>query len=99
MTNIGDKQNLKQNFYFQFLYQAIILIIPLLVSPYLTRHLGDTALGIYAYANSIAYYFVIFANLGISRHGQRIIANNVNDITKLRKSFWRQKQPKAPTEN
>lgn len=82
------QDSLTNNFIFQFLYQVVILVIPLVLSPYLTRTLGDTALGVYSYVNSIAYYFVIFAMLGISRHGQRIISENVSDDKKLGKAFW-----------
>ena len=35
---------------------------------------GGIALGTYTYTYSIAYYFVVFAMLGINKHGQRIIA-------------------------
>lgn len=84
MKNDGVKKNLL----FQFEYQIIILIIPLLISPYLTRVLGKYALGIYSYTYSIAYYFVLFGSLGIVKHGQRIIASRRDDIIKLRKTFW-----------
>ena len=73
---------------FQFLYQGLILVIPLILSPYLTRTLQETALGIYSYSNSIAYYFVIAAMLGISRHGQRIISQNAENEKELRRTFW-----------
>ncbi len=82
------KQSLKNNFIFQFVYQTLILAIPLVVSPYLTRIIGDSGLGTYSYVNSIAYYFVVFANLGIAKHGQRVIAQSSNDPSSLRKSFW-----------
>ncbi|MGM9879702.1 MAG: flippase [Bacilli bacterium] len=82
------KQSVKNNFIFQFIYQALILIVPLVVSPYLTRILGDSALGTYSYVNSIAYYFVMIANLGILKHGQRIIAQKSKDEIELRKTFW-----------
>lgn len=81
-------QSAKKNFIFQFLYQVVILVIPLITAPYLTRKLGDTALGVYSYTYSISYYFVVFAMLGISRHGQRIIASRRNDKLALRKTFW-----------
>lgn len=83
-----EKENLKKNFAFQFLYQIVILIIPMILSPYLTRTLQETSLGIYSYVHSISYYFVVIANLGISRHGQRLIAQNRDNPTKLRKAFW-----------
>jgi len=72
--NLLNPDSAKKNFAFQFLYQAVILILPLIVSPYLTRTLGGTSLGVYSYTYSIAYYFVLFAMLGINRHGQRIIS-------------------------
>lgn len=83
----------KKNFAFQFLYQIVILVVPLVVSPYLTRTLGGTSLGVYSYTYSIAYYFVVFAMLGINRHGQRIIAQRRpasagGDTMALRKTFW-----------
>ena len=72
----------------QGLYQVLILGAPLIISPYLTRTLGAEALGIYSFSNSIAYYFVIFAMLGILRHGQREIASNSNNEISLRTTFW-----------
>lgn len=81
------KDGLKKNFIFQILYQVVILIIPLIQAPILTRTLGDSGLGTYSYVNSIAYYFVLLAMLGIERHGQRIIANSHSD-EELRKRFW-----------
>lgn len=82
------KESLSKNLVFQFLYQGLILVIPLILSPYLTRTLQETALGIYSYTNSIAYYFVILSLLGISRYGQRIISQSADDETLLRKNFW-----------
>ena len=82
------RQSLSKNLIFQFLYQGLILVIPLILSPYLTRTLQETALGIYSYSNSIAYYFVIAATLGISRHGQRMISQNAENEEKLRRTFW-----------
>lgn len=82
------EQSIKKNFVFQFSYQILIFVIPLVISPYLTRTLGGEALGIYSFTYSIAYYFLLLANLGIRRHGQRAIAASRNDETKLRKTFW-----------
>ena len=88
MSRILKKESLSKNLVFQFLYQGLILVIPLILSPYLTRTLQETALGIYSYTNSIAYYFVILSLLGISRYGQRIISQSADDETLLRKNFW-----------
>lgn len=82
------KQSLLKNYVYQFLYQGLTLVIPFILSPYLTRTLQETALGTYTYVNSIAYYFVIASNLGIGVHGKRIIARHSSDLTKTRKLFW-----------
>ena len=89
-TNIETMRTdgVKKNFFFQFIYQFLILVIPFVISPYLTRTLGETSLGTYTYTNSIAYYFVILCGLGIVKHGQRIIASRRNDDIALRKTFW-----------
>ena len=82
------KQSISKNLFFQYIYQVLILVIPLILAPYLSRTLKETALGVFSYANSIASYFVALAMLGIARHGQRIISENSNDELQLRKSFW-----------
>ncbi len=81
-------ESAKKNYIYQFLYQALILMVPMVVSPYVSRVLGNTALGVYNYTNSIAYYFVIAAMLGISRYGQRTVALSRNNSTALSTSFW-----------
>lgn len=78
----------KKNFAFQLLYQFVLLVLPLITAPYLTRTLSKDGLGTYSYVYSIAYYFVVFANLGIMRHGQRIIATKRDDEIGLRVTFW-----------
>ena len=57
----GD--SVKKNLSFQFIYQVLILVLPLVLAPYLTRTLGDTALGVYSYSYSIGQIFVVLANL------------------------------------
>lgn len=64
----------KNNFILQTFYQVLILGIPLILSPYLTRVLGSESLGTYSYCHSIATYFSIFIMLGIQTHGCRKIA-------------------------
>lgn len=82
------KDNAKTNFVFQMLYQVVTLAIPLIIAPYLTRTLGDSALGIYTYTYSIVFCFMAIGRLGIDKHGQRVIASVRDDSTKLRSTFW-----------
>ena len=81
-------QGVKKNLFFQTLYQALVLIIPFFIAPYLTRVILEDNIGVYTYVNSIASYFVLLANLGISSHGQRILAGCKEDEVEFRKNFW-----------
>lgn len=85
---MSKRESLSKNYIYQFLYQILILVIPFVLSPYLTRVMRETALGVYSYADSIASYFLIVAMLGISRYGQRVISEHAEDNTVLRKTFW-----------
>lgn len=80
--------NLKKNFIYSFLYQVLILIIPLLVAPYLSRVLKAEGIGIYSYTYSIVYYFMLFTLLGVNNYGNRSIAKVRDDKEELKKTFW-----------
>lgn len=77
-----------KNYIYNILYQILLIILPLITAPYISRKLGATALGIYSYTNSIAYYFVSFCLLGMANHGSRSIAAVREDKDKLSKTFW-----------
>ena len=83
-----NRHGIKTNYFIQTIYYILMLALSLLISPVITRRLGDTALGTFTYVSSIVYYFTLIANLGISRYGQRIISVARNDSLKLRKTFW-----------
>lgn len=65
---------LKKSLIYQSLYEILIILLPLLTTPYISRILGARNIGIHSYTYSIANYFVLFANLGIKNHGSRSIA-------------------------
>ncbi|MGX7076494.1 oligosaccharide flippase family protein [Globicatella sanguinis] len=80
-----NKSNLKTNFLYNFLYQALILIVPLVTSPYLTRVLGAEGLGTYSFSQSYANYFMLFIMLGVNNYGNREISrvrDNKNEVNK-----------------
>lgn len=79
---------IKKNVIYSMLYQILVLIVPIITTPYLARTLGAENQGIYAYAYSIVQYFALFIMLGISDHGNRSVAN-VRDNPKIRSEiFW-----------
>ena len=78
---------LKKNFLYNVLYQILLVILPLVTAPYISRTLGATAVGVYSYTYSVAYYFLLFAMLGIGNHGNRSVAAVRDNKEKLNKTF------------
>ena len=68
------QSSIKKNFFYQMIYQVLIIILPFITSPYIARVIGANGLGTYSYSYSIAYYFVLFSMLGLANYGNRAIA-------------------------
>lgn len=79
--------NIKKNFIYNLTYQILIMILPFITTPYISRIVGADGVGIQSYTFSIANYFVLFAMLGINNHGNRSIAIVREDKDKLNKTF------------
>ena len=67
--------SIKKNFAFNSAYQMLNVIVPLITTPYLSRTIGASGNGVFTYTQSIANYFVLFAQLGITNYGVREIAS------------------------
>jgi len=80
--------NLKKNIVYNISYQMLMLILPIITTPYISRILGPEGIGIYSYTNSIASYFVLFAMLGVINYGNRSIAMIREDKFELSRTFW-----------
>lgn len=78
---------MKKNFVYNIVYQILILIIPLITMPYVSRVLGANGIGIYSYTYSIAYYFMLIAMLGLNNYGNRTIAKVRDSKEKISKEF------------
>ena len=81
-------KSIKKNYIYNLIYQILILILPLVTTPYLSRVLGAENIGIYSYTLSITTYFILFGSLGIAMYGQREIAYVQNDKNKRSKIFF-----------
>ena len=79
---------LSTNFVYNIIYQLLVIILPLITAPYVSRVLGVEGVGTYSYIYSIAYYFCLFGMLGISNHGNRSVAMVRDDKEKLSCTFW-----------
>ena len=80
--------NPKRNFIYNIIYQILIMVIPLITAPYLSRVVGADGVGIYSYTYSIVYYFMLLTLLGVNNYGNRSIAKVRENKEKLSKTFW-----------
>lgn len=81
-------KSLKKNYIYNVLYQVLLVIIPLITIPYLSRTLGPSGIGTVSFAESIVSYFVLFANLGINIYGQREISYAQDDKSRRSIVFY-----------
>lgn len=77
-----------RNYIYNTLYQILILIAPLVTTPYISRVLGVTNIGIYQYSQSVANYFVLIGAVGTTLYGQREIAYLQNKPKERSIAFW-----------
>ncbi len=77
-----------KNFAYNTAYQILVLVAPLITTPYVSRVLGATNLGVYGYTQSIASYFVLVGAVGTNLYGQREIAYLQDKPTDRTKAFW-----------
>lgn len=78
---------LKSNFIYDATYQVLILIIPLITTPYIARTIGADGVGVYSYTYSIVSYFMMFALLGMNNYGNREVSKNRDNKEKLNYTF------------
>ena len=82
------KKNIVKNYIYNLTYQLLVIVLPILTTPYISRVLGAENIGIYGYTISIVTYFITFGSLGVALYGQREIAYNQDNIKKRSKIFW-----------
>lgn len=83
----GSLMRVIKNYLYNLTYQIFLLIVPLITIPYISRVLGPSGVGINTVTNSLAQYFILFANLGLTTYGQREIAYHRDDKYKTSKTF------------
>ena len=83
-----NKKSVAKNYIYNLLYQILIMIVPLITTPYLSRVLGAQSIGIYSYTISITTYFILFGSLGVAMYGQREIAYLQDNKKERSKTFF-----------
>lgn len=82
------KKSIAKNYIYNLTYQILIVILPLITTPYISRVLGAENIGIYSYTVSITTYFILLGSLGIAMYGQREIAYLQEKPEQYTKTLW-----------
>lgn len=72
-------KSVKKNYIFNLIYQLIVLLIPLISIPYVSRVLLEDGVGRFSYSESIVSYFVLFAVIGSTTYAHREIGKVQDD--------------------
>lgn len=83
-----QESTLIKNLCYNTIYQVLIIIVPFITTPYISRVLGADGVGTYAYTYAVARYFYLFAMLGMNTYGNKSIAKVQNDRRKRSRTFW-----------
>ena len=87
LTDNHKAPSVVRNYLYSLAYQVLVILTPLITTPYVTRVLGKDALGSYHWTQSICIYFTLSASLGIAMYGQREIAYVRDDAEKRYRIF------------
>ena len=82
------KNKILSNYVWQTSYNLLVIILPIITVPIVSRALGPSGIGLYNYVNSIVSYFTLVAGLGLATYGVREIALVKEYKGKLLKKFW-----------
>ena len=74
-----------KNYVYNLLYQILVVVLPIITTPYITRIFSSQELGDYGYYSSIVTYFILLATLGVANYGTKVISGHRNEINK---NFW-----------
>lgn len=86
-----NQSSIKMNFIYNIIYQVLLVLLPLITSPYISRVLSDDGLGIYSYQYTIANCFALIGMLGVNSYGNRSIAvvrDNRAERSRVFLSIW-----------
>ena len=78
----------KKNYLYNLFYQILLVIVPIVTTPYVSRILGSEKIGIYSFTFSIVTYFTLVGSLGVGMYGRREIARYQDDVKKRTEAFW-----------
>ncbi len=83
-----QQKSIKKNYIYNLIYQILLVVAPLIVTPYVSRVLQPTGIGTQSYAASIVSYFALVAVLGTATFGQKAIGTLQSDAEGRSRKFW-----------
>lgn len=76
------------NYISTLVYQLMVVLLPIVTLPYLTRIFLPHNLGINSLIMALSSYFLLFAVFGLAVHGQKEVAYWSHDPHQLAERFW-----------
>ncbi|WP_054199119.1 flippase [Clostridium baratii] len=77
-----------KNYLYNLMYQLMVILLPIITIPYISRVLGVDGIGEYALTSTYAQYFVFLGMMGLSIYSSREIAYVRDSSQKLNEVFW-----------
>ena len=81
-----DKKIFK-NYIYSNIYQLLLVITPLITTPFLTRIMGAETLSINSWTANIVQWFVLFGIMGVNNYGNREIGRDRDNKDIVSKTF------------
>lgn len=77
-----------KNYLYNAGYQILLMLAPLITTPYVSRVLGPHESGINSYTNSWVTVFYLIGQMGITLYGNRQVAYHRGDKYERSRTFW-----------
>lgn len=85
---MAKRARIGENIVYSSIYEILVIIVPLIVSPHVSRALGVEGIGVYSFSLAVANYFKRASMLGAAKYGNRSIALTSGDSLERRNTFW-----------
>ena len=85
---MAKKARIGENIVYSSIYEILVIIVPLIVSPHVSRALGVEGIGVYSFSLAVANYFKRASMLGAAKYGNRSIALASGNPDERRSTFW-----------
>ena len=84
----AKSKSIKKNYIYNLIYQILLVVAPLVVTPYVSRVLQPAGVGLQSYSASIVSYFALVAALGTTTFGPKVIGTLQGDAEGRSRKFW-----------